>query len=57
MKIRIELEPSDVQEILADKFGCNPEDVLISITDDYEGYGPTEHKVHKLKIFVRKEEK
>ena len=57
MKTVFELDEKDIQVLLADKFLCDPTDVLISVTKECEGVGPTEHLVSKVKVIIKKEER
>ena len=56
MRKIIELDEADIKKVIAKKFGCGPGQVLISVTEEYSGYDPTENKVHKVKITIKKEE-
>lgn len=55
MKKFIELDEMDIQQIIAEKFGCVPKDVQVEVVAGYSGYGPTESKTHKVKITVKQE--
>lgn len=56
MKKYIELDEVDIQKIIAEKFGCLPSHVKVEAIEGYAGYGPTEHKTHKVKITIKQEE-
>lgn len=55
MKTIIELNKEDVETILAEYFKVPKNKVMIYISIGWEGYGPGEHQVGRLKAEVEKE--
>lgn len=47
MRKEIYLNKKDIEQIIAEKFGENPRNVQVSVTDTYEGYGMNEQCVIK----------
>lgn len=40
------LDEKDMRSIIASHFKVNEEDVLVTVKEEYEGYGSMEHKVY-----------
>ena len=57
MKKYIELNKTDIQEVIAEKFDCRPDQVCITIEEDTAGYGMAEHTVRTVKATVCQEGK
>ena len=57
MRKEIHLNKKDIEQIIAEKFGENPRNVQVSVTDTCEGYGPTEMYVKTVEAVVTCQEK
>ena len=45
MKTFIELNEKDIAAIIAEKFGCSPNDVTVHVEKSYAGHGHMEYEV------------
>lgn len=57
MRKQIFLNKKEIEETIAEKFGVNPRNVQVSITDTCEGYGMNEHYVKTVEAVVTCQEK
>ena len=54
MKHTIELNAKDIQQMIAKEFDVKEEQVIVSISKVYSGYGIGEHKDYKIYATVNK---
>ena len=57
MKQTIQLNAKDIQQLIAKEFGVKEEQVLVSISKVYSGYGIGEHKDYEIYATVKYEVK
>lgn len=50
--MKIKLNKTDIERIIADKFGVQPVQVTLTTEETMEGYGVDEHIVHTPVVYV-----
>lgn len=53
METTINLTNRDICQAIADSFDTDLKNVSLIVEETWEGYGPTEHKAHKVRATVR----
>ena len=57
MRKEIHLSKKDIEQIIAEKFGENPRNVQVRVTDTCEGYGMAEMYVKTVEAVIICQEK
>ena len=57
MKQTIELDAQDIKQLIAKEFNVKEEQVVVSISEVYSGYGIGEHKDYRIYATVKYEVK
>ena len=52
MKQILELDEKDIAQIIANSYDCDVKNVRVHMEDSWEGYGPMEHRVTRVKATV-----
>lgn len=57
MKINIQLDESDIVDIIAEKFDTTSDNITLKIEKVYDGYGQDAQKLRNIVANIHKEEK
>lgn len=52
MTFTVTLNEKDIRSIVASHFKVDEADVIVTVEEEYEGYGMAEHKVHRASCIV-----
>ena len=56
MKKVIKLDEKDIQQVMAEKFGCDPTHVFIAVNEQPAGYASSQLTIKKVEIIIHQEE-